>query len=113
MWSEVEIDASDCQTADDLYDKLPALFRKLVSESHERVTALRVRIAGSSEAHAELNRDPEVVRNEVMSLASEFGNGLLWIERVQVATAARIDRQALLTRDDPVGEVMRDAGGAS
>ena len=107
LWRDVEIDASDCQTADDLYEKLPALFRKLVSESHERVTALRVRIAGSSEAHTELNRDPEVVRNEVMSLASEFGNGLLWIERVQVATAARIDRQALLTRDDPVGEVMR------
>lgn len=107
LWSEVEIDASDCQTADDLYEKLPALFRKLISESHERVTALRVRITGSSDAHTDLNRDPEVVRNEVMSLASEFGNGLLWIERVQVATAARIDRQALLTRDDPVGEVMR------
>jgi DNA repair protein SbcD/Mre11 len=107
LWSEVEIDASDCQTADDLYERLPALFRRLVSESRERVTALRVRIAGSSEAHTELNRDPEVVRNEVMSLASEFGNGLLWIERVQVATAARIDRQVLLTRDDPIGEVMR------
>ncbi len=107
LWSEVEIDSSDCRTADDLYEKLPALCRRLVSESHERVTALRVRIVGSSDAHTELNRDPEVVRNEVMSLASEFGNGLLWVERVQVATAARIDRQALLTRDDPVGEVMR------
>ena len=107
LWSELEIDASDCQTADDLYDKLPPLFHKLISESHERVTALRVRITGSSEAHAGLNRDPEVVRNEVMNFAGEFGNGLLWIERVQVATVARIDRQALLTRDDPIGEVMR------
>jgi exonuclease SbcD len=107
LWSEVEIDASDCQTADDVYEKLPACFRKLVSDSHERVTALRVRIIGSSESHTELNRDPEVVRNEVMSLANEFGSGLLWIERVQVATVPRINRQALLTRDDPVGEVMR------
>jgi DNA repair exonuclease SbcCD nuclease subunit len=107
LWSEVEIDASDCQTADDFYEKLPALFRRLVSDSHERVIALRVRIAGSSEAHTELNRDPEVIRNEVISLATEFGNGLLWIERVQVATVARVDRQELLTRDDPVGEVMR------
>ncbi len=107
LWSEVGVDASDCRTADDLYDKLPALFRKLVLESHERVAALRVRIAGSSDAHTELNREPEVVRNEVMSLANEFGNGLLWIERVQVATAPRIERQVLLTRDDPVGEVIR------
>src|SRR5579859_1089721 len=107
LWSEIEIDASDCQTAEDLYDKLTTLFRKLISESHDRVTALRVRITGNSHAHTELNRDPEMVRNEVMSLAGEFGNGLLWIERVQVATTARIDRQALLTRDDPIGEVLR------
>src|ERR1700683_1170997 len=107
LWSEVGVDASDCRTADDLYDKLTALFRKLVSESHEGVAALRVRIVGNSDAHTELNREPEVVRNEVMSLANEFGNGLLWIERVQVATAPRIERQSLLTRDDPVGEVMR------
>lgn len=107
LWNEVDIDASDCQTADDLYDKLSAHFRKLVLESRERITALRVRIIGSSDAHTELNRDPEVVRNEVMSLASEFGSGLLWIERVQIATSPCIDRQALLTRDDPVGEVMR------
>lgn len=107
LWSEVEIDASDCRTAEDLYDKLPAHFRKLTSTSDERVTALRVCINGSSEAHTELNRDSEVVRNEVMSLASEFGNGLLWVERVQVATSPRIDRQILLTRDDPIGEVLR------
>lgn len=30
LWSEIEIDASDCQTAYDLDDKLPALFRQLV-----------------------------------------------------------------------------------
>ena len=71
------------------------------------MTALRVRITGTSEAHAELNRDPDEVRNETMSLASESGSGMLWVERVTVATQPRMDRAALLKRDDPLGEVAR------
>jgi hypothetical protein len=63
---------------------------------------------GSSDAHFELNRDPEQVRSEAISVANEF-NGLLWVERVQVATTPKIDRHALLQRDDPVGEVARIA----
>jgi hypothetical protein len=64
-------------------------------------------ITGLTDIHAELNRDPEQVRNEVISLANECGGGLLWIERVRVATSPRLDRSALLKRDDPFGEVLR------
>lgn len=108
-WIEIDVDVSGCQTADDFYDILRSRFRKIVSNGSERVTALRVRIAGTSEAHAELNRDPEEVRNQTMSLASEYGNGLLWVERVMVATRPRVDPTALLRRDDPLGEVARIA----
>lgn len=106
-WIEIEVDVSGCQTADDYYDLLRSRFRSLLSEGNERVTALRVRITGTSEAHAELNRDPDEVRNQTMSLAGEYGSGLLWVERVTVATQPRVDRAALLKRDDPLGEVAR------
>jgi DNA repair exonuclease SbcCD nuclease subunit len=106
-WTEIEVDASTCVTADDLYARLRSCFKSLISEGRERVTALRVRIVGSSEAHAELNRDPDEVRNQTMSLASECGDGLLWVERVSVATQPVVDRAALLRRDDPLGEVAR------
>lgn len=106
-WIEIEIDASAYQSVDDVYEALRSRFRSLVSEGNDRVTALRVRITGSSEAHAELSRNPDEVRNQTMSLASEYGNGLLWVERVTVATQRRVDRAALLKRDDPIGEVAR------
>ena len=72
-----------------------------------RVTAVRLKLAGATDAHTELNRDADQVRNESISIANECGNGLLWIERVQVATLPRFDRASLLTRDDPVGEIVR------
>jgi DNA repair protein SbcD/Mre11 len=104
---QVEIDAAGLSTADDVYDKLRTELQEQFPESNERVSALRVRIAGASDAHSELSRDPELVRNEVISLANECGNGLLWVERVQQSTLPRLDRKALLDRDDPVGEILR------
>jgi exonuclease SbcD len=106
-WVEVEVDASDCQNADEVYDSLRVALGKLLAEGKERITALRVRIAGGTDANNELNRDPEQVRNEVISIANECGNGLLWIERVKVETTPKLDRAALLKRDDPIGEVLR------
>jgi DNA repair exonuclease SbcCD nuclease subunit len=106
-WIEAVIDASGCQTADEVYEKLRARVVTLFSESKDRVTAVRLRIVGATDAHSELNRDAEQVRNEAISIANECGNGLFWVERVQLATQPRWDREELLKRDDPIGEVVR------
>jgi hypothetical protein len=79
----------------------------LISQANERVAAVRLRIRGTTDAHAELSRDLEQVRNEAISIANECGNGLLWVERVQVSTSPRLNRDELLNRDDPIGEVVR------
>ena len=106
-WVEAEIDASGCQTADEVYEKLRTRFGELFSESKERVTAVRLRIVGATDAHSGLNRDAEQVRNEAISIANECGNGLFWVERVQLVTQPRWDRDTLLKRDDPIGEIAR------
>jgi DNA repair exonuclease SbcCD nuclease subunit len=106
-WVEVGVDASDCETADDVYDKLRAELQALFPDSNERVSAIRLRITGACGAHAELSRDPELVRNQAISTASECGNGLLWVERVQLATLPKLKREGLLERDDPIGEIAR------
>src|SRR6266478_2816187 len=103
-WIEAVIDASGCQTADEVYEKLRARFGALFLESKDRVTAVRLRIVGGTDAHSELNRDAEQVRNEAISIANECGNGLFWVERVQLATQPRWDRKTLMKRDDPIGE---------
>ena len=106
-WLEVAVDASGCATAEDVYDALRAELQRLFPPSNERVSAIRVRIAGASDAHPELSRDPDLVRNQAISVANECGNGLLWVERVQLATLPRLTRDSLLTRDDAKGEIAR------
>ena len=106
-WFQADVDASGCQTADEVYEKLRIELEAMLPQSKERVTAVRLRIVGTTEAHAELSRDLEQVRHEAISIANECGNGLFWVERVQVATSPRLNRDDLLKRDDPIGEVVR------
>jgi DNA repair exonuclease SbcCD nuclease subunit len=108
-WIEVELDASTCSTADDVYEKLRSILSALVAQQKERVQALRLRIVGCTDAHLQLSRDPEQVRSEAISVANECGGGLLWVERVQLETSPKLDRETLLLRDDPIGEVARIA----
>jgi exonuclease SbcD len=106
-WLQIDVDASGCQTADEVYEKLRIGIEGMLLQNKERVTAVRLRILGTADAHAELSRDLEQVRHEAISIANECGNGLLWVERVQVATSPRLNREELLKRDDPIGEVVR------
>jgi len=106
-WFEVAIDASGCQTADEVYEKLRTRLEKVHAHDKQRVTALRLRLEGTTHAHAGLSRDPEQVRNEAISIANECGGGLFWVERVQQATSPVLNRDDLLKRDDPLGEVVR------
>ena len=89
-WFQADVDASGCQTADEVYEKLRIELEGMLSQSRERVTAVRLRVVGTTEAHAELSRDLEQVRHEAISIANECGNGLFWVERVQVATSPRL-----------------------
>jgi len=43
--------------SDEVYEKLRARFGGLLSEAKERVTAVRLRVLGTTDAHTELNRD--------------------------------------------------------
>jgi DNA repair exonuclease SbcCD nuclease subunit len=106
-WMEVHIDTSNCQISDEIYDQVRTTLGGLVLQAKDRVTAVRLKLFGATDAHAELNRDPDQVRNEIISIANECGNGQLWIERVKVATAPLFDRKSLINRDDPLGEIAR------
>jgi DNA repair exonuclease SbcCD nuclease subunit len=106
-WMETHIDASNCQISDEVYDQVRTTLGGLVLQAKDRVIAVRVKLFGATDAHTELNRDPDQVRNEVISIANECGNGQLWIERVQVATAPLFDRKVLINREDPIGEITR------
>jgi DNA repair exonuclease SbcCD nuclease subunit len=110
-WIRIDLSASDCHTLQELSDKLRVELGYLLArdKDRERITALRLHITGNTHTHAALIRDPEEVRAEAISVANECGNGLIWLERVEINTFPIVDRTELVKRDDPIGEVARIA----
>lgn len=69
-WFEEEIGVSDCVSADDVYNTIRLQIESALLRAKERVSALRLRLVGTTQAHAELNSDSERVRNEAISIVN-------------------------------------------
>jgi DNA repair protein SbcD/Mre11 len=83
-WHLCEVDATAMVSVDDVLVALTDAFEATVERSGHRLAAVRVRVAGSSSAHAELWRDPHCVEAEIRSIAMRTGR--VWVEKVKIET---------------------------
>jgi hypothetical protein len=61
---------SDCVSDDDVYSKIRLQIESALLRAKERVSALRLRLVRTTQAHAELNSDSERARNEAISIVN-------------------------------------------
>ena len=68
---------------------------------------------GRTEVHEQLVASEDQVLAEARASALGLGNEVAWIEKIDIATEAVVDRQTLAQREDAIGELQRmlqDAG---
>src|SRR5690606_22070773 len=58
-------------------------------------------------AHGELTAHHERWINEIRTVATDVGNGMLWIEQVKLQTRTQADLDQMLARDDALGSLLR------
>ncbi|MFI5296782.1 MAG: exonuclease SbcCD subunit D [Polyangiales bacterium] len=104
-WVRCEVDASAAASADDVVDLVRAALEREVGDADGRIVAARVVVAGVTDAHVVLAHDAERYRNEIRARAAELDG--VWVEKINLATRARIDLEALMDRDDPIGGLLR------
>ncbi|MFP4683783.1 MAG: exonuclease SbcCD subunit D [Ectothiorhodospira sp.] len=74
----------------------------------ERLHAVRVTLAGSGEGLQALEaRTPGTLEAQVRAAAQDLDGLDVWIERVEVDPSRPLDRDAVASRDDAVGELVR------
>jgi exonuclease SbcD len=105
-WVSLTVDASEAASGDDLVDLARLKLESEAAAAGERMLAARISVAGTSRAHAQLARDPERWHNQIRAVVSELAE-VVWVERVIFNTRSTIDSEALVTRDDPVGDLVR------
>ena len=103
-WDLCAIDATQCASADDVRSAVAERFSAITADADGRLAAVRVEIAGSSPAHAELWANRHSFEADIRSLANNGGR--LWVEKVKVSTTRPVDLAAARD-DDAVGALAQ------
>lgn len=105
-WSVCPVSLAGVSGGGEALDRVQKALEAALDAADGRPLAARVRLEGACPAHDDLAADPERWTAEIRSLASGFGDGALWIEKVQVRTRRAGDPGAL-DRDDVLGGLLR------
>jgi len=113
-WARVEVDIgtiTESETAlldDALLDALTSAVESARDDAEGRPLVYRLQVTGRGPAHASLAR-PEFVPDIRQGLNERFSSGatFAFCERIEVATAAAADRDALAQTPDLLGDLLR------
>jgi DNA repair exonuclease SbcCD nuclease subunit len=106
-WFALDVDVSSATDLDGVLDAVRERLQSVVVTGADgRLAAVRVRIVGSSSAHAELERSTARLEAEVRALALDLRSTEVWIEKVVLALRAPKAR-ALGLGDDALGQMLR------
>jgi DNA repair exonuclease SbcCD nuclease subunit len=102
-----EIDLAGAAGADAALDQVRAALAAAAAAAEGRPVAARVLLSGRTRAHAALAADRDRFVSEVRNAANDAAPGMVWVERVDLATRTVLDLDALARRDDAIGELVQ------
>lgn len=106
-WSVCNVDVQGAETGDEVVDRVRQALGRTWAEHNQCPMAVRVRLVGACRVHGELSAHHERWLNEIRGVATDVSNGALWIEQVKQHTQPHVDLEAMLARDDVLGELLR------
>jgi DNA repair protein SbcD/Mre11 len=105
-WELCEVDASECESMEDLMDKARYALEKKYQEVEGRFLAVRFLLFGVTKVHQELIVDKDHVINNIRSLSLEVGLGDVWVEKVKIETSRQVNIEELKAQHTPVAVIL-------
>ena len=113
-WVVLPVPLNDAESIGDVTDRVRgALESAVANKADGRLLACRIVFEGRTEVHEQLVASEDQVLAEARASALGLGDEVAWIEKIDIATEAVVDRQTLAQREDAIGELQRmlqDAG---
>jgi DNA repair exonuclease SbcCD nuclease subunit len=106
-WAVVSVDVANAASGDSTIEYVRRALEEELDGSGGRLVAARLVLEGSSEAHADLARDPERWIQEYRAQASALASPGVWLEKVQLNTQQPVGLARQLERDDALGDLLR------
>jgi DNA repair exonuclease SbcCD nuclease subunit len=105
-WCTRDVDVTGSSSTDEVIDEVRRALQTLAAAGEGRTLAVRLRITGTTAAHAALIGELEQHENEIRAAATDVSDAL-WLERLEVRTQTPIDLDRLAQRDDAAGRFVR------
>lgn len=99
-WAQMEVDVSRLESFDDVIRGIRSAMGKSVEDAGDRLLALRVILTGATPLHGLLCSRPDRLEAEIQSMAEEFGERVVWLEKVKLATSPLVSLDELAERDE-------------
>jgi hypothetical protein len=106
-WRNISIDLSGAQTGPDARQRIDDRLTALSESADGRLSAVRLALCGSCEAHWELIEGWEELVSQIRNTASSVSGSTTWVEKVRLETRAPIDEEKLKRDTGPVGDLLR------
>jgi len=110
-WERCEVDASQARSSVDVLDLASSAIRNVVDEAEDLPVAIRLTVAGASDAHAELAAETERWTPEIRAQATDLSNGSAWIEKVRIRTESKVDLTQLRQQEGPLSGLLEALEG--
>lgn len=98
-WAELSVDLGGVDSIESALPCLRSAMGEAIEQAEDRLLALRIVLTGVTPLHGALCSRSDRIVAEVQSIAEDFGDGVLWIERVKLATRPAISLEELAERD--------------
>jgi DNA repair exonuclease SbcCD nuclease subunit len=106
-WSVNDINVSGVSEPDEILGAVEHALKQELLVNENMPVALRIRLCGSSKIHGKILAHSEYLKNEIRAIASDVGNGNIWVEKISVNTTGISDPKELMMRDDALGGLLR------
>lgn len=106
-WAVCRVDVTGAATAGDALDRVGKALERELAGADGRPLAARLVLHGPCRAHEELLGAAERWIHECRSIATGFGEGALWIEKVRFETRRPDDLRDPFDGDDALGGLLR------
>lgn len=103
-WSICEVDLSDCETRETVYERVRAAIEEEQTRADGRNLALRLLLTGSCPLHAELHARSSHWTEEFRGITTFMGD--VWLEKVKYRTRSKTGLEEICGEDSPLAGLL-------
>lgn len=96
-WSLCEVDASGAADLDEILERAKQAIEPEIANAEGKLLAVRFLVSGACPAHNSIVTFQESLINNLRQLATDFGSGNLWVEKVKIETRRMVNKDEVLS----------------